>query len=580
MAALRIALGLLLLIELTLRLCDVGAFYSDDGVLPRATLLGLDDIGRISLLLASGGHWWAMLLIGAAWLAAGAFALGWHTRLASILLFVLIGSLQSRNPLVLIGGDIVMMMLLFWSMFLPMGARFSADAAVAETPPPRSHRHRSVAGTALLIQVVAVYFFSAVLKSGDAWWPDGTAVYYTLELARYTTDIGRWLQQFEGLTRALTYGVYALEWLAPLLVFSPIATQRLRLLAFALLVVMHIGFALCLELGHFPYVSLVALLALAPSLLWTRLQRRLGRGRGGVRIYYDRDCGFCLASCRLLRVFLALPRTRIAPAQEVPRAQRLMDAHWSWVIIDADSVAHLKYDAFVALLRASPIWFWLAPLAGMAPLQRAGTYLYDAVAGSRGRTAEATRWFWQQRAVRWRVGALQQSLAGAALVLVLAWNLQTIDLLPARTLQPAAPLMSALRIDQRWDMFAPAPSRRDGWIVMPATLENGREINLRAPDGPLDWSRPQPPNHHRSVRWHSYEWRLLDLRDASLFLAYGRYLCRQYNSGTAIGSRIQRFDMVYVIRHTPPPGGEATLQRRTAWQHQCLPTPATSFPDA
>ncbi|WP_043768599.1 DCC1-like thiol-disulfide oxidoreductase family protein [Algiphilus aromaticivorans] len=570
LAVLRVLLGLVLLFELGLRLCDLGAFYGDAGVLPRVTLIEVADVGRISLLLAAGGAWWSGALIVAAWLAAAAFTLGWRTRAATIALFVLVASIQSRNPLILIGGDILIMALLLWSLFLPMATRWSADAALASTPPPVSNRHRSPAAFALLVQVVSVYFFSAVLKHGDAWWPDGTAVYYALELERYATALGRWLQGFPDITQALSYFVYFLEWGAPLLVFAPLATRAFRLLAFALLMLMHLGFLLCLELGHFPWVSFAALMALTTPALWDGVRRRLDRG-GEIRIYYDRDCGFCLASCRLLVTFLVIPRATIQPAQEVTRAQRLMDAHWSWVVIDADNVAHLKYDAFVALLRASLLFRWLAPIAALAPLQSLGTRTYDLVANGRGGVAAATRWFWRPRTLRWRPSTTGQALAVLALLVITAWNAHSVGWLPTAALQPVAPSVHALRIDQRWDMFAPEPSRRDGWIVFPGQLENGRNIDLRADDGELDWQRPQPPNAHRNVRWHSYEWRLYELREEALFLAYGRYLCRQYNATATAGKRLHSFEMVYVIKESPAPGESAEAVRRTAWRHQCLP---------
>lgn len=570
LAALRVLLGLVLLVELGLRLGDLGAFYTDAGLLPRVTLIETIDIGRVSLLLASGSAWWSGALVVLAWLAAAAFALGWHTRAATLALFVLLASIQSRNPLILIGGDILIMALLLWSLFLPMAARFSADAALAKQPPPLSNRHRSPAALALLVQVVSVYFFSAVLKHGDAWWPDGTAVYYALELERYATALGRWLQGFPSITQALTYFVYFLEWGVPLLVFAPIATRAFRLAAFALLMLMHLGFLLCLELGHFPWVSFAALMALTTPTLWDSLRHRLDRG-GATRIYYDRDCAFCLASCRLLVTFLAIRRATIQPAQEVTRAQRLMEAHWSWVVIDGDNVAHLKFDAFIALLRASPIFFWLAPVGALSPLQKLGTRGYDLVANRRGAVATATRCFWQPRDPRWRSSRAGQTLAAAALAVVTAWNMHSVGWLPTSWLQPVAPLVQALRIDQRWDMFAPEPSKRDGWLVFPGELEDGQRIDLRKPDGQLDWQRPQPPNKHRNVRWHSYEWRLLELKSEALFLAYGRYLCRQYNADASAGQRLQRFDMVYIIEPSPPPGESSRPERRTAWRHQCLP---------
>ncbi|MGQ3055957.1 MAG: HTTM domain-containing protein, partial [Nevskia sp.] len=80
---------------------------------------------------------------------------------ALVVAFVLNASLLNRNPMVLLGGDILLTCLLFWAIFLPVAARYSLDAALSRTPPPVDNRHRSWASAGVLLQVMSVYFFSA-----------------------------------------------------------------------------------------------------------------------------------------------------------------------------------------------------------------------------------------------------------------------------------------------------------------------------------------------------------------------------------------------------------------------------------
>ncbi len=47
-------------------------------------------------------------------------AVGYRTRLMTVLNYVLITSLQARNIIILHGGDVLMKMICFWAMFLPL----------------------------------------------------------------------------------------------------------------------------------------------------------------------------------------------------------------------------------------------------------------------------------------------------------------------------------------------------------------------------------------------------------------------------------------------------------------------------
>ena len=84
---------------------------------------------RWSLYFISGSWVWALLLHLVAAGAAMALLLGYRTRLATLISFVLLVSLHNRAPLMLQGGDNLLLLMVFWSIFLPLGARFSMDAA-------------------------------------------------------------------------------------------------------------------------------------------------------------------------------------------------------------------------------------------------------------------------------------------------------------------------------------------------------------------------------------------------------------------------------------------------------------------
>jgi predicted DCC family thiol-disulfide oxidoreductase YuxK len=573
LALFRFALGATLAVDMLNRLAHVRTFYTDWGLWPREAAMDYAGPMRLSVHLLNGDTWFAatLLLIEAA--AGVALALGWRTRAATVVAFVLQASLLNRNSVILLGGDTLLTCLLFWGMFLPLGARWSLDVALAQNRPPEEPRHLSPAGVALLAQVLIVYFFSAILKNGAEWWPDGTAVYYTMMLDRYSTPLGRVLLDYPRLMQGLTYYVYFLELLGPLLALSPFLQRPLRFLVMLGLMAMHIGFVVCMEIGLFPWVSLTSLTVLLGGWFWDWAERRADRGHT-IRVYYDRDCAFCLKSCHLLRTMLVLPRCDILPAQDSVRAHALMQAHYSWVVIDAYDVAHTKWSAFVALLRHSLLFRWLAPLAEWKVWDRPGNAVYDWVARHRGRFGQVTGALLPVRAVAFEVPAWAQKVAGAYIAIILVWNVVTIDRLPMAVAHALEPVVLPLRIDQGWPMFAPRPWQDDGWYIVPATLEDGTEIDLRTGRA-VDWNKPaRVEDTEADVRWRTYHTMYWHRHMANYRQYYAQWLCRDWNVDAADGRHVLTLRVIYMLEQTPPPGRLPKVEQRVMWRHSCLASDA------
>lgn len=582
LALFRSVLGLVLLWCVLSCFRDLDAFWTDAGVMPRAWLIEADSRWRISLFLANGQAWFVggLLLVQAA--LALMFMLGWRTRFAAIASFVLWASLLNRNPVVLIGGDLLLCCLLFWSMFLPLGARYSVDAALSTNPPPEPNLHVSWASLGLLVQAMSVYFFSAVLKSGREWWPDFTAVYYALMLDRHALPLGHWLLNFPALLKGLSVYVYVLELFGPILIFTPWLLRPVRLTLMLGFMLMHLGFLLCLQIGHFPFVSFASLTSFAGGWLWdAAARRRAARRPAPPKLYYDRDCGFCLKSCLLLRQLLVVPELQIAPAQDTPRAKTLLEANYSWVLIDSDEQAYLKWPAFVALLRHSPLFGWLAPLLRAGALVGPGNAVYDFVGRHRGGFGTLSAALLPRRETRFEVSRFWYGVAGVLVVLVFVWNLHSIRVLPARSYQAMTPLFRVLRIDQLWNMFAPYPLKEDGWWVFPARLADGSEIDLLHPErGAPDYGKPANyALEQENIRWITYRGRLWERQYAAHRRWYGKYLCKRWNAdktGAAQSKRLLSFQMIYMLERTPPPGEPVSVEQVVSWRQDCYPEPLRS----
>lgn len=276
LAALRVGLGAVLLVDLWTRTGRFRALYTDAGVFPRAFLEPWMRATIAPFHQLDGGFAWQALLFFLAAAAAVCLLLGWRTRLATAASWLLLVSLHSRQPMVLNFGDDILRMALFWSLFLPLGRRWSLDARRAPPAADPDAPVCSVASAAYLAQIACVYLFAGLLKSGPDWHRDGTALYYALSMDAWVTPIGVAVRECAGLVWAVTRATLALELVGPFLLFAPLAWLRMAtVLAFWAL---HLGIALAYTLGIFPWVDLVVLLPFLPPALWDRLAGRSGVG--------------------------------------------------------------------------------------------------------------------------------------------------------------------------------------------------------------------------------------------------------------------------------------------------------------
>ena len=172
-------------------------------------------------------------------------------------------------PTILDGGDNLICLLLFWGMFLPLGRVWSLDGRLRRkrgSPAPDLAPVVSMATVGVLLQMSLMYVFSALSKSNADWW-SGYAVAGSLAHDMYARPFGEWLLGFPKMLSLATFGVLAVEWLAPVVLF---VTRRLswRLLALASLAAVHLGIALGMQVGLFSYISLVGLTLFLPRRFW------------------------------------------------------------------------------------------------------------------------------------------------------------------------------------------------------------------------------------------------------------------------------------------------------------------------
>ncbi len=573
LALFRILLGVILLVDLAARAGDIGVFYTDSGVLPRVDLLDRVATGAtpwaVSLHMISGRPEVQLLLFAIAAFCAFCLLIGHRTRLFTVLSWLLLLSLQNRNTAILNAGDVLFRMLLFWSMFLPLGARASVDAAMREPredgPDEGGHRTWSVAAFCFMAQVSIVYWATALLKTDPIWTEDRTAVWHALKLDYMALPLATLMREWPpGLLELVTRGTLLLEFWAPFLIWIPVFVGPLRLTACAVMIALHAGFTATLQLGLFSYVCGAMWLALLPPAAWDRLFARFRRDprRLGMTLHYDGDCGFCRRMVLVIRSFFLLPETAVARAQDDPAIERAMRRRDSWVVTDHEGKQHYKWEALAYVLSRSP---WAGPVGAVlgAPVfRRPGTWLYEQTASRRELMGRLTAWMRPRPA---RPVARPLAWAGNAVLLgtlayVVVWNARGFHTKEIFAADSTAGGLSAaaagwmtgsrpgqapgpdlrwygrvLRVSQQWSMFAPYPSRSSGWYVVVGTLNDGTQVDLYRHVvlgeklAQVSWERPDPiVETFHGPRWRKYMMSLRKSAKKDHRPLFCKYLARQW----------------------------------------------------
>jgi hypothetical protein len=224
---------------------------------------------------------WALLLA-----ASIALMVGWHSRFAAIVVFVLILSFQRRDPWFFNAGDAVVRIEALFLALSPCGAALSLDQRrrtgsfwSAQTLPNWPIR-------LIQVQMSIIYVASVQTKLSGQTWLDGTAVSYALRLKdMQRVAVPDWLTTNASLMNAATWGTVLVELALGVLVWN----KRCRPWVLAAGVLLHLGIDFNIEIGIFSYAMLVLYVAwIAPATAQrlpdtikhatTRLRARLRRG--------------------------------------------------------------------------------------------------------------------------------------------------------------------------------------------------------------------------------------------------------------------------------------------------------------
>ncbi|MGE0321273.1 MAG: HTTM domain-containing protein [Polyangiaceae bacterium] len=586
-------LGTLLLVDLLRRYPDLVDHFTNEGWLPN----------HFALFRPMSNHLWSIYHAFSTpgevkvlfWIHVAVYFclwIGWRTRLMHVLSALLLCSISSRSILMENGGYVVLILLTVWSMFLPLGRRFSVDSLLASL---RQRRESSVealndrtsprldtrpvvnlAATALLFQWAVIYYFNAVHKNGPPW-KDGTAVYYFLQQDRMISPFGGWIRHHLPLwaIKGMSWSALAIEFVLPALILTPIFFRRARLLAWALILALHLGIDSMVQLGPFSWAMMAMMSIFVHADFWSSLAARQRKKRSARRVLLDSDNGLALTLGRLIKRFDGQGLVHFVSLPGYAQGFGVLEesASESTALSGVAGLRSLTH----ALSTPRFVWFWLylpgishgidgwltramkdreaaAKRLGVATLPTLPDEVAPAESGA-------------QRTLR-RLGFALSQLVVAYLMLaavsqVLVENRAVPDSMkPKHRPEWLEATIVYPRMFQGWSMFAPQPPNDDGVIVVDAVTEDGRHVDPLTGKPPTFEMSPETGYHLNQI-WCDWMRRMSEGRFRAYLPGVKDYLLKYHERTGNPHDRIVAFDMWSLHERVPPPGAPRPTPTRT-----------------
>jgi len=592
----RIALGFYLLMDLFRRTGAWEAMFSDKGVLPSYTILSRPQANGFSLLhgFTTAAELWPLWLV-----IFGIYVgllVGYRTKIMQVLSLVIVTSMNGRVLLIENGGYVVQNLLLLWTVFMPMGDRFSVDAlreslkakrerSVDELndrsdliAPARLAPFVSIVGPVLCLQLAAVYFFNIIHKFGPDWRPPKlTSVHYVMYVDRMVTPIIGQIRDYipPQVYRLLTGSVVASEFgigfcvLAPqLVIFGFDVRLWLRRAGLALINFLHLGFGSTFVLGPFAWGLCVFSTLLISYEDWDIAIRTMRRTHRARTVVVNADSG---AAMLLARLIARVDRFGLLTFQ-VAKTDAELAARLSVEAPAGRQTGAQALASIVAAFPVGPVFAWLLRVPPLSwacdSLMRLAVGRASRLLGLRTNVPEGTPRPPAKRFVSWFGRSLSEL---ACLVCALAaFNQAVVELWCTGKLwregvasinkrfhwelkpqnEDLMTITHKMRFLQGWFMFSPNPVKDDGIIVVDAITVDGRHVD------PFWGTEPN-----------------FDLINAKSF-GYNQIWSDYFNRIQTGGNRAYRDPMADYLRRLPERTGDpkdALVSGEVYWVHDFNP---------
>jgi hypothetical protein len=593
----RLYFGGLLLVDVLRRMPDSTIFYSNDGILSNHFSL-YAPLAKPYFSLFNALSTPNEVKIGMALTALVYcfYIAGYRTKLFQILAVILYASLNARNIFLENGGCITVGIVAVWSLFLPLGDRFSVDAVLKSLrsrrdftadslndrqglePPP--NKHTSLVPLAVALQIAVIYFFNTVHKHGTTW-KNGEAIHWVLWQNRIATMWTAILRMHEPswLSPVMSKMALVIEGSAAALVLSPVGQKYTRTLLFLSTTSLHLGIALLMTLGPFSYVMIALNMLMLPPEVFDAGAKWLAKGKVKRTVVYDAtDAGLHLVARCLARLdtFGLLTFVDKADTGKTKRIKSRREGAPSATIATwtrSTKEWSVGTAAIIDALRSLPAaGLWLVLLGNpvgqalLRALLRRRTRLAASFGlepgrafGKKGFAFEPTN---EPTPLSEQVAMTRLALRESGVfILLIAFVFQVGQdnwWLPAslRLKQPAVlqPLVLYPRMLQGWSMFSPDAPKQDGTIVVDGITADGKHLDPFTGEPP-DFDAPLHGPWFQSQLWCDYFLKISFDGNKGYRDELKKYLFNwQRLKGRPSNERLVSFEVYWVSNDAPPPG--------------------------
>ena len=316
LAIYRILIGWVCILDITRRWNYIDVFYSNQGIQTKADsqIFNIFNyIGNESIMV----H--ILFLIGI--LFSINLMIGYKTKISHLITTIIIVGIHGQVPIVGNSGDTFLNSILMWTLFLPIGKSISLDSLIQSLKEFKESKVEdlndrkiginkptqiySIAYFAVLLQISAIYFLSALNRLDSSTWEKGTAFYKMHHLDGFITTFGYYIRDYINypISKFLSYSTLYLEYIVPFLIFIPFYKHIIRLILIIPLTIFHIMIRLSMHVGLFSQIMISTYPLLIDKKNLNYIKRKLTNKykKNKFTLFYDSDCGFCHYTVRIIK---------------------------------------------------------------------------------------------------------------------------------------------------------------------------------------------------------------------------------------------------------------------------------------